>query len=152
MVRILCHAWRQCGLMDIAWMKEPLTLQRYPTVKWKGIAKWIYGILLCAIIDFWLKHICLSREIIDEFNGTKSSADSANVTNQLRCFGLGEAYTVYLSCCKTLQMSVEWTFWTWPKLRFWWHKHFCYFWYSTCLGYDLETCVQWWSSCLEKLG
>lgn len=33
---------------------------------------------------------CTLSEIINEFNDTKSSADSGNVTNQLRCFGLGE--------------------------------------------------------------
>lgn len=48
-------------------------------------------------------------EIIDEFNGTKSSADVANITNQLRCFGLGKALFLLYRCsikCVTAHLRI----------------------------------------------
>lgn len=51
------------------------------------------------------EYFLVFSEIINEFNGTKLSADSGNVTDQLRCFGLGET----LKPCSWLAwLSVAW--------------------------------------------
>lgn len=47
---------------------------------------------LITCIEFTCPKCSLCREIMIEYNRTKSSADSGNQTEQLRCFGLGETH------------------------------------------------------------